>query len=339
MKQVLVLIERIAVIIGVVLLFFVVLETIDAFNTLKEFHPWAGYGFLGLLGLLIIYLVAQLSPFFRLAKIPSPPELPQEGEISQKTRKDVCRYLSVVADRFESNPILQEEVPLNLENLRKQIEELNKSGADNFRERINLIEKDYIEFIIKVLDRKAEEVVSDSVGIVSVGTALSPYRSVDFAIVILRNFRMVNSILRIYRTRPSARETFKVFYDILRVVAAVNLLNSMDQIWTGLGRHVPLLSTYGEAVSEGLFSGLLTSVAGHAAIDRCRTYKPWNTDAAANKYRKRLQRWGNDILSILRRHGVQRLIGKIKPKDRKKGEQEEAANTDNQVDTGVEPGK
>lgn len=113
---------------------------------------------------------------------------------------------------------------------------------------------------------------------------------------------MVNKIIRTYRTRPSTTETLKIFYDIIRVVAAVNLINATDNIWTGIGRHLPWVGRYGEAASEALFSGLLTSIAGHAAIDRCRSYHPWSREEAVMTYRSRIGRWGKDILDIIRRH-------------------------------------
>ena len=154
--------------------------------------------------------------------------------------------------------------------------------------------------------------VSDSVGLVSLGTALSPYRSADVLIVLVRNTHMVNRIIRIYRTRPTPIETIRVFIDIARVVAWVNVINATDQIWSGVGRHLPLVGKYGESISEGLFSGLLTSVAGHAAIDRCRSYHAWSAESAAREYRSKLRRWGDDILSLLKRNAIPRFLKRKK---------------------------
>lgn len=310
-------VERIAVAAGILLLFLVALELLQAYETLWNMHPWAGYGFLGILGLVVLYLLWQIRAFATLRAVPRPPELPEDGPFKAGTARRFVAYLKRVSARLEANPLLMDEFRPQLWELRGDIAALEKESTNPgaFRTKVVEIERDRIAPLLEYLDKQAEAVVGDSVGIVSVGTALSPYRSADFFIVLTRNIHMVNRILRIYRAKPSPRETVAVFYDIARVVAAVNILNAMDQVWTGLGRHVPLIGTWGEAVSEGLFSGLLTSVAGHAAIDRSRSYKPWSRDEAARKYRGRLVRWGRDVWNILMRHGIDRLFGKqpVKP--------------------------
>jgi len=309
---------NIAIILGVGLSFYAILETIRAYQTLSEMHPWAGYAFLAFIFLLVLYLIIQISALFKFNSAPRPPVIPEDGTLSNKQKRYIQTYLNYVYERFNRNKLLTQNHEKDLSQLEKSIAILSEVEDSSFINNIHAIENDIISKILKTLDEKAEKVVSDNVGLVSIGTALSPYRAVDFYIVIARNFRMVNQILKIYRTRPNIRETWKVFYDIIKVVAAVNILNSMDTVWAGIGRHVPLVGRYGEAASEGLFSGLFTSVAGHAAIDRCRSYHPWSTEEAARKYRGRLTRWAKDILAILKNHGLEMInlpkIGK-KQKD------------------------
>lgn len=312
MKPILKTIERIAVAAGLLLTVLVVLELVRAYEILYELHPWAGYGFLGLIGLLILYLIWQIRYLFTLRTAPHPPELPAEAPFDPSRARRFVRYMKRVSGRMEQNPELLDEFRPLLWDLRGDVAGLDKltGDPDRFREAITAIERDRMAPMLAHLDRLAEAVVSDNVGIVSIGTALSPYRSFDLYIVLARNFRMVNRILRIYRTRPTPRETWAVFYDIARVVSAVNLLNAMDNVWAGIGRHVPLVGRYGEAISEAVFSGLLTSVAGHAAIDRCRSYRSWSNEEAVRKYRGRLVRWGRDVWNILMRHGIDKVFGR-----------------------------
>jgi len=307
MKKILNYIYHILIALGIGLSLFAVIEILRAYQTLSELHPVAGYGFLIFLFALLVYLVWQIRGFFQFDPAPRPPMLPETGPVENDLKKRYNLYLQKVYDRFCRNSYLNQHMVEDLENLNKSLEVLKQTDSELFRDTLLDIENTNIASLLVPLDNRAEKVVSDNVGIVSIGTALSPYRAVDLYIVVARNFRMVNKILRIYRTRPTLKETMLVFYDILKVVAAVNLLNSMDTVWTGLGRHVPLVGRYGEAMSEGLFSGLFTSVAGHAAIDRCRSYHPWSTEKAARKYRGRLTRWSRDIFGILKNHGLEKL--------------------------------
>jgi uncharacterized membrane protein YcjF (UPF0283 family) len=311
MKPILKTLERIAVIVGVALIFFAVLESIRAYDTLRGLHPWAGYGFLALAAAALFYLVWQFRALALYRTALRPPVLPDEGELTRSEVKRSLRYLDRVTARFEANPLLQgERSTSETAELRAAVNRLQADppSPESGLAELHRIENEYIAPLLRRLDRTAESIVSDNVGLVTLGTALSPYRSIDLYIVLARNARMINRILKVYRTRPSTQETLRVFYDIARVVAAVNLLNAMDNVWAGLGRHVPKMGSLAEAVSEGMFSGLLTSVAGHAAIDRSRSYHPWKREEAARKYLGRLNRWARDVIGILVRHGFDRVV-------------------------------
>ncbi len=309
MHKILKTIERIAVLVGLGLTFFAVIEILQAYESLARIHPYAGSGFLVLCAVLIGLLAWQIRALFRYPSAPQLPEVPESGPIAPVEKKKFVKFLNLITKRLLKNEILVSQASENLQKLETRVgkigHQINNEPA--FREEILNIERENFDPLIEILDKKAEAIVSDNVGLVTIGTALSPYRSVDLYIVIARNIKMVNQIIRIYRTSPTLRESILVFYDIARVVAAVNILNAADQLWSGSIRHIPMLHTWGEAVSEGLFSGLLTSVAGHAAIDRCRTYKSWSREEAIKTYLSRIKRWGKDVVDILERYWLDRM--------------------------------
>ncbi|MFH0883265.1 MAG: YcjF family protein [bacterium] len=312
MGDILKLVKRIAIVLGVGLTLFAVLETLRAYETLRELNPWAGYGFLAFVALLILYLIWQVRALFSYRTALAPPALSDDIPVSQRQISDTLHYLDRVTVRLEMNPLLQNGAPGGLNELRFEVDRLlaSRTKPENIREELQRVENEKIAPLLKLLDVEAERIISDNVGLVTIGTALSPYRSVDLYIVLARNLRMINRILYVYRTRPVLRETLRVFYDITKVVAAVNLLNAMDNIWAGLARYMPKVGVFAEAFSEGLFSGLLTSVAGHAAIDRCRSYRPWSGEEAVRRYRGRLHRWARDVIGILIHHGFDKIIPK-----------------------------
>lgn len=316
MKTLLKNIERVAVILGVAASFLAVLEILQAYETLDRIHPWVGYAFLGIVALLIAYLVYQVRLIFRFSRVPTIPNVEDHGRLTRRERQQILRFLNIIRTRFCQNQVLKNETENQLSELADAIQDLEKSGKTNedFLQQFTSIEKNQIAPLIMVLDKQAEIVVSRQVGMVSLGSALSPYRSLDLYIVLNRNFRMITEIIRIYRSRPSVRETIAIFYDISRTLAAVNLLNSIDTLWMGISKHFPSwVGKLGEHLSEGLFSGLLTSITGHAAIDRCRTYQPWSAEEAARKYRGKLERWGRDIVKSLLREPFNWKNWKKKP--------------------------
>ena len=297
--------KRVIILVGILFSFFALLEIIRAFDILYDLHPIAGYLFLAVLAALIVYLAYQARVIFKFKKAPVPPDLEQITDTEESVRNYI-EFASKVIARFAENHALPSGSEAILERAKVNLKEI----TDHKHELIQWIEDfENMNFqpLLNPLDKRAEKIVSDNVGIVTVGTALSPYRSLDLYIVLGRNFRMINQIIKIYRTSPSLKETAGIVYDIFKVVAAVNILNSLDNVWAGLGRHIPIVGNYGAAVSEGLFSGLLTSVTGHAAMDRCRTYRRISREKLALQYRNNLKNWAGDIIVILRRHLLDRI--------------------------------
>ena len=115
---------------------------------------------------------------------------------NEKAKREAIRYLAIVAERLAENPNLHNQGKTVL-SLRNRVEKLqNRSQSGLFvQAELKSIEENELRELLQILDAKAEDVISDSVGIVSVGTALSPYRSLDFLIVLLRNIKMVNQVI------------------------------------------------------------------------------------------------------------------------------------------------
>lgn len=304
-KQLIDIIKQIVIIFGLVLTFFAVLEVVRAFDILHDLHHLAGYLFLLAVAGLVFYVVFQILGIFRFKKSLVPPNIEKYSD-RKKFIKRYQYFAFNVIGRFSENEELPAAVKPLLDKSRIELNEI-ANHENELSVWVENFEDTHFQPVISHLDRMAEKIISDNVGLVTISTALSPYKSLDLYIVLARNFRMVNKIIRVYRTSPSLRETAGIFYDIFKVVAAVNILNSMNNLWAGLGRHVPIVGSYGAAVSEGLFSGLLTSVTGHAAKDRCRTYRRISSEKLARQYRENLKNWSGDIISILRSHIWERI--------------------------------
>jgi len=209
-------ISKILLIGGVILSFLAILEVIRAYQTMRDFHPWAGIGFLIVILFLMAYLIWQLRLIMTLPAPPVKPEPGPEDIISKDCVNQHKKYYLQIQSRLEAN----EEVRLifneHLLALGESINRLpqNQTSPVQFRSELTIIEEELLAPIIKYLDREAEKIVGDNVGLVTIGTALSPYRSIDLYIVLARNLRMINSIIKLYRTRPTYRETLSVFYDV-----------------------------------------------------------------------------------------------------------------------------
>ncbi len=288
------LITRLMLIIGVALSFFAVMEFIRAFMTLHEIHPWLGFCFLGGLAAFLIFAALYFtSAFHRLPRALTP--VPRE-----KTKK-YARYLIKYLKRLELNACLTDENSQMLVNKGvKQLEAaLAHHSAQSLQNTITLVENDNINHLIKRLDTHAELKIRNAVRDIMFAVTVSPYRSVDLLVVIFRNLEMVKTIAEVYHSRPAPKETIQILIDTCRVVAAVNFVNlgskMIENITKGLPGIIPGISRIVDDCAEGLAAGLLSSVTGHAAKERCRAYQRWDYEHAKDNIARHLKTFTSDV--------------------------------------------
>ena len=82
---------------------------------------------------------------------------------------------------------------------------------------------------------------------------------------------MVLRDCNIYNSRPLLSEQVLVLKDVLKVVATINYMNWGQKVAESLTSSVPIIGRASGEIAQGLGAGLLTSVAGHGAMERCRT--------------------------------------------------------------------
>jgi hypothetical protein len=161
------------------------------------------------------------------------------------------------------------------------------------------IETRCVKPALTVLDEMGHKAVRACVRDVMIGVTLSPWRSADLLIVLYRNAAMVLGILRVYNSRPRVTEQLMILKDVLAIVATVEFINLGSRLLQNLTACVPGLGRFTDDVAQGLGAGLLTSVAGHAAIARCRAFQGWDREAARKAIHVKLRAFLNDLRGIV----------------------------------------
>jgi len=111
---------------------------------------------------------------------------------------------------------------------------------------------------------------------IMIAVTLSPYHSVDLAIVIYRNIRMVIDLIRMYNARPALKEQILIFYDIFSIIATINYIHLGRNLIQSLGSKVPGVGRFIDEIAQGIGAGFMTTITGHAAMQRCRAFAGWN---------------------------------------------------------------
>ena len=288
------LICRVLVLVGVLLSFFAVMELLRVYLTLRNVHPLAGYGFLVVLAALLVWAVYYLWAIFQAH--PRALALPPTGH----ARKYV-RYLARYLRRLELNASLTDTQKATAQAAQHELNALLKTSPapDALETQIRTVEKETLAPLMKSLDQLADRRIAAAVRDIMFAVTVSPYRSIDLLVVLYRNLMMVRDITSIYNSRPPLREALQILYDTARVVATVNFLNlgskMIENVSKGLPGIIPGVSKIVDDCAEGLAAGLLTSVTGHAAQDRCRAFRGWDYEQARQNIASHLKVFTADV--------------------------------------------
>ena len=199
--------------------------------------------------------------------------------------------------RLAGNPHLLDDLPQITEGLTKlqQHTGFDRTASLSL---IESIEDNHIKPALKKLDVLASKQVRDSMRDIMVGVTLSPYKSADLLIVIYRNLVMVVRIVRVYRVRPALSEQLRIFSDIINVIATVNYINMGKNLIEGLASRVPGIGRFMDDIAQGIGAGFMTTITGHAAMDRCRAFRGWNEAEAKRHLLSHVGDFYNDVKDI-----------------------------------------
>ena len=293
------LIRTAVIVIGVLLTFFAVLELLRAYQILREMHPMAGYVFLaviaGLLGWLVIYVWGNMAVFPKALRAP---KIDDVTNATDRQLKKYIQYLKRFLQRLVSNPNLSDDDHSQITNALSQLENQSFSDRTEALNLISAIEENHIKPVLKTLDDAASKQVRDSMRDIMVGVTLSPYKSADLLIVLYRNLVMVVRIVRVYRVRPSLSEQLRIFSDIINVIATVNYINMGKNLIEGLASRVPGIGRFVDDIAQGIGAGFMTTITGHAAMDRCRSFRGWNEAEAKKHLLSHVGDFYNDVKDI-----------------------------------------
>jgi hypothetical protein len=290
-----------AVIFGGLLSFLAIIELLRVYQTLYNFHPLAGAVFV----ILLLFGIISLSVYVAVTLASRPAVLipPTIAEPDHPTRKELHRYIKYLKryiGRLSKNTRLTVEYR---DKANEGIAELSSSleTQNDLKELLLTIERaenNIISPLLSNLDEQAKRQVRNSTRDVMIAITFSPYKSADLLIVLYRNLLMIQRIIRIYNSRPRFGEQLSTLVDTIRVVATVNFLNMGKTMLERLGSKVPGIGQFLDDITQGIGAGFMTSVAGNAAIERCKAFKGWNAQEAQLRLRNHAAEFFADVKDI-----------------------------------------
>ena len=309
--------KSILVIVGGLLSFFAIIELIRVYQTLHALHPITGFVFIVILGLAIIWIIGYY--LITLTSRPAVLRPPKIAVLSYPTNRELHRYgkyLVKYISRFTNNDAftVAERDLARTGNDKLMAALKNNDNHESLLSAIEKAEQETIQPLLNKLDQQAERQVRNSTRDVMIAVAFSPYNAIDLLVVIYRNINMVTKIVRIYNVRPRLRQQLHILADTISVVATVNYLNLGSHLLQDLGSRVPIIGKSLDNIVQGIGAGLMTSVAGHAALYRCQAFKKWSADEARINVISHLHQFYSDVKGIFFKDvlpGVKNRLGEI----------------------------
>ena len=295
------LLSRLAWIAGGLISFLVILELFRVFVVLYQLGPSWAWTYLVVLLLLVTAAVIYVAREWRRYPPPlRPPHLPPIAAASHHELKRYARYLIRYLNRLAVNHHLS---PDQRSALKEEIETMDgllhhHPLNEDLVRIIQKSEQEILPPLLHALKETAEKEIRRSVRDVMLGVTLSPYHSADLLIVLYRNAAMIFRVMAIYETRPAPRAQWRIFRDVLRVVATVNFLYVGRNLIENLFAFVPWVGRVADDIGQGLGAGLFTSAAGHAVIDRCSSYHEWEKAAAVESLAAQSRDFLRDVKNI-----------------------------------------
>jgi len=294
-------IKTVAVAVGVLLSFFAIIELIRAYQTLRDLHPVAGFIFLAVLFCGIVWIIGYyvITVVLKPAAL-KPPAVAEPNNPTNRELHHYGKYLKKYVSRLIENDALsmadRDRARNCVDTFSAALE--NKDDHQILLSAIERAEEEVIQPLLAELDRQAEKQIRNSTRDVMAAVAFSPYQAVDLLIVIYRNIAMVSRIVKIYNNRPRFRQQLRILSDTISVVATVNYLNLGKSMMEDLGSRVPIIGKSLDNIVQGIGAGLMTSVAGHAAMHRCRAFKKWSAEEAKANVREHVHEFYTDVKGI-----------------------------------------
>lgn len=287
---------------GGLLLFFTLMEMLRAYQTLHTLHPVAGT----LFGILLLAAVLTLAVWYGATVGRRPRVLHAPVGVNPATAQGAelrayARFQARLLRRLAANPQVPPAQQARLQRQSERVREALAAGSDaaDLSRCVRDTQDQFITPVVEPLDTRARDEVAGSVRDVMLAVTLSPWRTIDLLVVLARNLRMVVRVMTIYNARPPLREQLYILRDVFTVVVTVNFLSYGSQLFQKLTSSVPILGRFTDDIAQGVGAGLLTSVSGHAAIGRCRSYGCWDAQEAERSIRANLQRFLGDVKQII----------------------------------------
>ena len=266
------------------LLFFVTVELVRAYQLFYGFHPWLGYGFALLAG------GAGASALLRLRlrrhdrQTLLPPHPPSEFKPHHEELVANCSYMIHRLKRLSLNPALSDELRKKTRQRAYDIEGLLGSHPllEDMVRALSRAELDTLEPTLLQLDHLAREMGKEKIQCMIEDAVEPPFPLVTPLVVLYHQCTLVTTIADVYLGRPSLREYLRVLTDVQHTIRGGEFFRIGQRLFEGVYVNSPPLGRAVDDLGQAITCAWLTESVTKAAQYRCRAIRPWKIGQAVD---------------------------------------------------------
>ena len=266
------------------ILFFVSMELVRAYQLFYGIHPWLGYGFAVLAGGALAGALLRLRLRRHDRQTLLPPHPP--GELKPRHEELVanCAYMIHRLKRLSLNPALPEDLRKKTRQRAYDIEGLLGSHPllEDMVRALSRAEIDTLEPALLHLDQLARELGKEKIQCMIEDAVEPPFPLITPLVVLYHQCTLVTTIADVYLGRPSLREYVRVLTDVQHTIRGGEFFRIGQRLFEGVYVNSPPLGRAVDDLGQAITCAWLTESVTKAAQYRCRGIRPWKISRAVD---------------------------------------------------------
>lgn len=266
------------------ILFFVAVELIRAFQLFHSFHPWLGYGFavVSVSAWIGVLLRFRLREHDQQTLFPPPPV----NEFKPRHEEQVaqCAYMVHRLKRLSLNPVLPEEIRKKTRQRAYDIEGLLGSHPllEDMTRALKRAEVDTLEPALAQLDQFAQEMGREKIQCMIEDAVEPPFPLITPLVVLYHQVTLISNITDVYLGHPTWREYVRVLTDVQHTIRGGEFFRIGQHLFEGVYVNTQPLGRAVDDLGQAITCTWLTESVTKAAQYRCRSMHPWKLSRAVD---------------------------------------------------------
>ncbi len=264
------------------ILFFISVELLRAYQLFHELNLWLGRAFAVLVLGTALVLLVRLYLWRQDRQTLRPPRKPGDLKPRHDDLTATTVYLIHRLKRLSLSESLPAEIIKKLRQRAYDMEGLLGSHPllDDLIRASSRAEIDTLEPALVLLDQQAMVLGKEKIRCVIEDAVEPPFPIVTPLAVLYHQITLVTAITDLYLHRPSLREYLRVLLDVQHTIRGGDFFRIGQRLFEGVYVNSPPLGRAVDDLGQGITCTWLTWSVAKAAMYRCRVTTPWSMKSA-----------------------------------------------------------